>query len=44
MYSWYSRRPQECLKIAQAAFRRCAAEHTWEKRFRKIFEQTGFSL
>jgi spore maturation protein CgeB len=44
MYSWYSRRPQECLKIAQAAFRRCAAGHTWEKRFRKIFEQTGFSL
>ena len=44
MCSWYSRRPQECLKIAQAAFRRCAAEHTWEKRFRKIFEQTGFSL
>jgi hypothetical protein len=44
MYSWYSKRPEDCLKIAQAAWRRCNAEHTWEKRFRKIFEQTGFSL
>jgi len=44
MYSWFSRRPEECLKIAQAAWRRCAAEHTWEKRFRKIFEQTGFRV
>lgn len=44
MYSWYSKRPEECLKIAQAAWCRCAAEHTWEKRFRKIFEQTGFSV
>jgi len=44
MYTWYRRRPEECLKIAQAGWRRCVAEHTWEKRFRKIFEQTGFSL
>jgi hypothetical protein len=44
MYGWYSKRPEECLKIAQAGWRRCAAEHTWEKRFRKIFEQTGFSI
>ena len=44
MYSWYSKRPEDCLKIAQAGSRRCAAEHTWEKRFRRIFEQTGFSL
>jgi hypothetical protein len=42
MYCWYSKRPEECLKIAQAAWRRCAAEHTWEKRFRKIFQGTGF--
>ena len=42
MYVWYSKRPEECLKIAQAAWRRCAAEHTWEKRFRKIFQRTGF--
>jgi hypothetical protein len=44
MYSWYSKRPQECLRIAQAAWHRCAAEHTWEKRFRRILLQTGFSL
>jgi hypothetical protein len=42
MYSWYSKRPEECLKIAQAAWRRCSNEHTWEKRFRKIFQETGF--
>lgn len=44
MYGWYSKRPEECLRIAQAGWRRCAAEHSWEKRFRKIFEQTGLSL
>lgn len=42
MYSYYRKRPEECLKIAQAAWRRSVAEHTWEKRFRKIFQQTGF--
>ena len=42
MYSYYRKRPEECLKIAQAAWRRCAAEHTWEQRFRKIFRETGF--
>ncbi|HUA68269.1 MAG TPA: glycosyltransferase [Candidatus Saccharimonadales bacterium] len=41
-FSFYRRRPEECLKIAQAAWRRCVAEHTWEQRFRKIFQQTGF--
>jgi hypothetical protein len=30
------------LKMAQAAWRRSVAEHTWEKRFRKIFRQLGF--
>jgi hypothetical protein len=43
MYSWYRRRPEECLKIAQAAWRRGLAEHTWEKRFRKVFRQAGFN-
>jgi hypothetical protein len=42
IYSWYGKRPEECLKIAQAAWRRAVAEHTWEHRFRKIFEQAGF--
>jgi hypothetical protein len=44
MYSWYRKRPEECLKIAQAAWRRSVNEHTWEKRFRKVFETTGFRL
>lgn len=44
MYSWYHKRPNECLKIAQAAWRRSVAEHTWEKRFRKIFQDYGFKL
>jgi len=42
MYGWYGKRPEICLKIAQAAWRRAMSEHTWEHRFRKIFEQTGF--
>ncbi|MGH7953830.1 MAG: glycosyltransferase family protein, partial [Limisphaerales bacterium] len=44
MHAFYRKRPEECLKIAQAAWRRCVAEHTWEQRFRKIFQQTGFKL
>jgi hypothetical protein len=43
MYSWYGKRPEICLKIAQAAWRRAMAEHTWEHRFRRIFAQTGFN-
>ena len=42
MYGYYVKRPEECLKIAQAAHRRCVAEHTWEKRFRKLFLELGF--
>ena len=44
MYTWYHKRPEDCLKIAQAAWRRSVAEHTWEKRFRKIFQQTGYDF
>ncbi len=44
MYAYYHKRPEECLKIAQAAWRRSAAEHTWEQRFRKIFRQAGFKV
>jgi hypothetical protein len=44
MYAWYGKRPEVCLTIAQAGWRRCRAEHTWEHRFRKIFTQTGFTL
>jgi Glycosyl transferases group 1 len=44
IFSWYRTRPEDCLKIAQAAWRRSVAEHTWEKRFRKIFQQAGFII
>lgn len=44
IYAWYRRRPEDCLKIAQAAWRRCSAEHTWEKRFRRIFRHVGFNV
>lgn len=44
MVCWYRNRPDECLKIAQAAWHRCAREHTWEIRFRKIFRELGFSV
>ncbi len=42
MLAWYRHRPEDCLKIARAAWRRSVAEHTWEKRFRKIFREAGF--
>lgn len=42
LHAYYHRRPDECLKIGQAAWRRCSAEHTWEQRFRKIFREVGF--
>jgi len=43
MYSFYRKRPESCLQIAQAAFRRANAEHTWEKRFRHVFREIGFN-
>lgn len=42
MFSYYRRRPEECARIAQAAWRRCLAEHTWEKRFRDLFRRLGW--
>src|SRR6185295_6587763 len=44
LYAFYRHRPADCLKIAQGAWRRCAAEHTWEKRFRKVFSDAGFKV
>jgi hypothetical protein len=41
IYSFYRRRPEECLKIAQAAYRRSKAEHTWRKRFERVFRELG---
>jgi len=42
MFSYFRRRSKACLKIAQAARRRCLNEHTWEKRFRALFREMGF--
>jgi hypothetical protein len=44
IYSYYQSRPEACLQIAQAAWRRCSAEHTWELRFRRIFREVGFKV
>jgi hypothetical protein len=41
-YAWYSRRPDVCQRIAEAGHRRCINEHTWEKRFRRVFAELGF--
>lgn len=41
---WYRNRPDECLNIAQAAWRRGMSEHTWEVRFRKLFREMGFTV
>jgi hypothetical protein len=43
LFSFYRRRPDECWRIAQSAYRRCINEHTWEKRFRKLFEEVGIT-
>jgi len=40
--AYYGKRPDACLKIAQAAHRRAMAEHTWEKRLRGLFSDMGF--
>ncbi len=44
LYSYYSKRPDACLAIAQAAHRRASAEHTWEKRLKNLFRELGFSM
>ena len=41
LISYYRRRPDECLAIAVAAHGRCLREHTWERRFRKLFAEVG---
>ena len=44
LYSYYIRRPEECVKIGSSGFDRCIREHTWEQRFRKVFQELGFQL
>jgi hypothetical protein len=43
LVSYYSKRPEACLTIAQAAHRRAHAEYTWEKRLRALFQELGFN-
>jgi spore maturation protein CgeB len=40
---WYRNRPDACLAIARAAWKRGQSEHTWEQRFRKVFAELGFA-
>lgn len=42
MICWFQKKPELCLKIAQAAWKRAKDEHTWECRFRKVFRHLGF--
>lgn len=42
LYSYYSRRPEACRKIAMAGAIRARKEHTWEQRFRQVFSELGF--
>jgi len=44
IYGYYRKRPELCLRIAQAAWRRCTNDHTWEIRLRRVFQQTGFDV
>jgi hypothetical protein len=44
IFAWYRNRPEDCLKIAQAAWRRSVNEHTWERRFRKMFREIGHDI
>ena len=44
MACYYRHRPEACHHIALAAWRRGNAEHTWEIRFRKLFQELGFKI
>ncbi len=44
LHSFYSKRPEVCLKIARAAHKRAHSEHTWENRLRGLFANLGFAL
>ncbi len=41
LWSFYIRRPDLCREIARAGRKRAIEEHTWEKRFRKVFKELG---
>lgn len=39
---WHRHRPEVCLAIARRAWDRGRREHTWETRFRGVFNRLGF--
>jgi len=41
IFSYYRRRPEICAQIARAAYARSIREHTWEQRFRSLFQELG---
>lgn len=44
LVTYFSKRPEACLKIAKAAHRRAHLEHTWENRLRGLFQGLGFQI
>ena len=44
MITYYGKKPEDCSKIAKAAFGRAKYEHTWAHRFTKIFKTLGFEV
>lgn len=44
IYLYYSRRPEECWKVACAGFERARREHTWAHRFASVFRQAGLTV
>jgi hypothetical protein len=44
MIAYYGKKPEDCLKIAKAAFARAKEEHTWAHRFKKIFRTLDFNV
>ena len=40
---WHRQRPELCRQIGLRAHARCQRDHTWEKRFRPVFQSLGFA-
>lgn len=43
VYSYYARRSEKCLEIAQAGQLRAIREHTWAHRFAGVFRELGLT-
>ena len=44
LFSYYRRRPEACRAIGAAGRERCLRDHTWERRFRGVFQHLGFHV